>query len=89
MRVSVFPASNWAGTNTKTAITVFGSCTSSLSQKAGNLEVCKTERKKKKRERDWGEELSPAFEKLNEGKKKISWVSSFFLFLKNFANLQG
>lgn len=44
-RILVFPASNWAGTNTKTAITVFGSWTPGPSQKAGNLEVCKDEKK--------------------------------------------
>jgi len=41
-RILVFPASSWAGTNTKT--TVFGSCTLGPSQKAGNLEVCKDEK---------------------------------------------
>lgn len=49
MRVSVFPTSNWAGTNTKTAITVFGSCMPHLSQKAENLEVCKIEKNKNKK----------------------------------------
>lgn len=91
-RILVFPASNWAGTNTKTALTVFGSCMPGPSQKAGNLEVCEDEKKKKKEIGDWGKEQSWAFKKLKgwgwgEG-KKFSWVSSY-LFLKHFANLQG
>ena len=61
MRVLVFPTSNWAGTNTKTAITVFGSCVSHLSQKAENLEVCKTEKIKIKNGRSLGQGTEPRF----------------------------
>lgn len=83
-RILVFPASSWAGTNTKTAITVFGSDMPGPSQKAGNLKVCKDKKKKW-----WEIRVRKRAELLRNWRaKKIHSVSSY-LFLKDFANLQG